>query len=284
MSDFVIVTDSTADLPPTSVREQDIRIVPLKVVFGDEILTDGVDCDGASLFKKVEQTGSLPKTSAPSPGDFAACFGPIIETGRSLLYIGISTELSSTVQNAVIAAQEYPEGSIEIVDSRNLSTGIGLLVLKAADLRREGKSLQETAETIRELTAQVKTGFVIDTLDYLYKGGRLSSLSHLVGSMLKIKPLVRVTDGKMGVADKLRGSGRKVAEVMLEQALADKERIDPARVFVTHAAADEIAAHLKEQLEQQLGGTEVLLSRAGSVISSHCGPGTVGILYIVTNS
>ena len=176
-----------------------------------------------------------------------------------------------------------PDGTVEIVDSRNLSTGIGLLVMKAADLRREGKTLQETAEILRGLTPHVKTGFVIDTLEYLYKGGRLSSLSHLVGSMLKIKPLVRVVDGKMIVADKLRGSGRKAIDVMVEQALADKGNIDPARVFVTHAAATEMAEYIKGRLEQELDVKEVLITEAGSVISSHCGPGTVGILYIGTH-
>lgn len=280
MDRFVIVTDSTSDLSPDMIRRHDIRVVPLKVVFGREVLEDGVNCDANLVFRKVQETGSLPTTSAASPGDFARLFGELANEGKKALYIGLSAEFSSTLQSAKIAAGELPEGTVEIVDSRNLSTGIGILVMKAAQLREEGGTLAETAAAIRAMTDRVRTAFVIETLEYLYKGGRLSALSHMIGSMLKIRPLVKVVDGRMIVGEKIRGSVEKGYQVMLERVLADRDQIDPSLVFVTHAGAKEAAEGLKEKLEAELPGAAVVVTEAGSVISSHCGPGTAGIIYL----
>jgi len=280
MDRFVIVTDSTSDLSPDMIRRHDIRVVPLKVVFGREVLEDGVNCDANLVFRKVQETGSLPTTSAASPGDFARLFGELANEGKKTLYIGLSAEFSSTLQSAKIAAGELPEGTVEIVDSRNLSTGIGILVMKAAQLREEGGTLAETAAAIRAMTDRVRTAFVIETLEYLYKGGRLSALSHMIGSMLKIRPLVKVVDGRMIVGEKIRGSVEKGYQVMLERVLADRDQIDPSLVFVTHAGAKEAAEGLKEKLEAELPEAAVVVTEAGSVISSHCGPGTAGIIYL----
>lgn len=280
MDNFVLVTDSTSDLAPEMIREHDIRVVPLKVVFGNEVLEDGNQCNGELLFQKVRESGVLPTTSAASPGDFAHVFEDIVKEGKKALYIGISSDLSSTLQSAKIAADDLPEGTVEIVDSRNLSTGIGILVMKAAELRKQGKSLSETAETIRGLTDKVRTAFVIETLEYLYKGGRLNALSHLVGSMLKIRPLVAVQEGKMIVSEKIRGSVKKGFDVMLDRVLAEKNRIDSSLVFVTHADAAEAAGQLKAALEQEMPDARFAVTKAGSVISTHCGPGTAGIIYL----
>lgn len=281
MKPFVIVTDSTSDLLKSDVMLHKIEVVPLKVIVGEQEFVDGVDCNGQLIFQLVEKNGVLPKTSAASPADIEASFERIRAAGGNALFIGISSELSATIQNAFIAKQAFEDMDIEIVDSRNLSTGIGLLVMKAVDLAREGKTLKETADIIRKMADQVRTGFIIETLEYLYKGGRLSGMQHLFGSMLKIKPLVRVEQGKMLVAEKLRGSQRKVAETLIEQALADKDRMDTARLFVTHAAAEEVAVDLKERLMKELLVQEVIVTEAGSIISSHCGPGTVGIIYLI---
>lgn len=280
MDNFVLVTDSTCDLSPDMIRRYDIRVMPLKVVFGEEVLEDGVNCDGATVFRKVKEKGALPTTSAASPGDFAELFGNLAKEGRNILYIGISSDFSSTLQSAKIAADDLPEGTVEIVDSRNLSTGIGIQVMKAAKLREEGKSLAETAEAIRAMTGNVRTAFVIETLDYLYKGGRLNALSHMIGSMLKIRPLVKVVDGRMIVGEKIRGSVNKGFDVMLDRVLADKANIDPSLVFVTHAGAHVAAGRIKAKLEEELPGANIAVTEAGSVISTHCGPGTAGIIYV----
>lgn len=276
-----IMTDSTSDLPPSILKEHGIGVVPLRVVFGEQSFRDGVDITTEELYRRVEESGKLPKTSAASPAEFVEYFKPHIDEGKSILYISLSSGLSATYQNALIAANEFPEGRIEVVDSRNLSTGIGLLVMKAVDYIREGESdLKRLADRLREDTARVETEFAIDTLDYLHKGGRCSGTQKVFGTMLRIHPLIKVVDGGMILADKVRGKEEKVLETLLNRALQFKDNMDPARIFVTHSMGESKARWLKEQLESRLDVREVLISDAGCVISSHCGPGTVGILFM----
>lgn len=152
MSDFMIITDSTSDLGSSITAKHGIQVVPLKVTFGEEIMADGIDCTSELIFQRVKENGILPKTSAAAPAEFTQVFEPIIQSGKQVLYIGISSDFSSTIQNAHIAAADYPEGTVEIVDSRNLSTGIGLLVMKAVECKMQGLSLQQTAALLREMT------------------------------------------------------------------------------------------------------------------------------------
>lgn len=276
-----IFADSTSDLNKDLLEKNHISIVPLYVGFGDESYKDGVQMTTKELYTKVAECDKLPKTSAPSPLDFVNAFKPFVEEGRDILYISLSSKLSSTIQNAKIAAQEFPNAKIEIVDSFNLSTGIGLLVMKAVDFVNEGMNVEDIAVKIRELVPKVETAFVPDTLDYLYKGGRCSATQALMGSVLKIRPIIKVVDGGMIVGQKARGKREKILETMLENALKDKDNMDKKRVFVTHTEGLEDANFLKEQLEKELDVEEVIITDAGCVISSHCGPNTVGILYIL---
>lgn len=280
MTRVKIFTDSTSDLSQALIKENDISIVPLYVSFGSEYYKDGVDINTEVLYKKVNDNGKLPKTSAPSPKDFHDAFKPYIDDGCDIIYIGLSSGLSSTIQNAVLASNDFPKGRIEIVDSLNLSTGIGLLVMRAADFIKEGLDVHETASKIRELVPKVKTAFVIDTLDYLYKGGRCSALENIIGSVLRIKPVIQVADGKMTVARKLRGKRDKVINSLLEFAIKNKDTISPERIMVTHSMNFEDAPYLQNQLKQNIDVQEVIITDAGCVISSHCGPMTIGILYI----
>lgn len=275
-----IFTDSTCDLTQEILTKNDISVIPVYVVFGEESFKDGVDIALEDLYKKVDECGKLPKTSATSPGDYLQAFEPYINEGSDIVYICLSSGLSSIYQNARLAAEEFPEGRIHVVDSRNLSTGIGLLVLKAVDMVKAGLNAQEIAERVSALVPKVETEFVIDTLEYLHKGGRCSGMQNLIGSMLKIHPLVKVVDGKMIMAEKLRGKRERVLETMLTRALENKDNMDPARVFVTHCTDQENAAWLKEQLAKEIKAEEIIITEAGSVIGSHCGPKTVGILYI----
>ncbi|WP_438446347.1 DegV family protein [Gorillibacterium sp. sgz5001074] len=282
MSTIQIMADSTCDLTPELIEANGIRIIPLYVVFDDRTYRDGRDLTTGQLYDRVAELGSLPRTSAPSPADFVEVFQPAVASGCSVVYISISSELSSTYQNACIAAAEFPEGAVQVVDSRNLSTGIGLTVLKAADYVRQGMtSAVELAARLREDTARVEAEFVIDTLDYLHKGGRCSGTQLFIGSLLRIHPVIKVTDGRMIVAEKLRGRMDKAAAGLLDRALEHRDRIDRTRVFVTHSMAPDTAQWLKERLEQELGSANVIVTDAGCVISSHCGPGTVGILLMM---
>ncbi|AZR72239.1 fatty acid-binding protein DegV [Anoxybacter fermentans] len=279
MGKIKIFADSTCDLTPELIKENDISIVPLYVVFDEETYRDGVDITPEELYKKVDEYGKLPKTAAASPADFQKAFEPYINEGYDILYIGISSKLSSTIQNAMIAANQFPEGRIEVVDSLNLSTGIGFLVMKAVDYVKEGLSLKEIAAKIREKVKKIETRFVVDTLEYLYKGGRCSGLQNFVASMLKIRPMIKVEDGKMGVAEKIRGRRERVLKRLLDVVLKNKDVVDGERLFITHSLGEEGAKYIKEELEKTINIKDIIITDAGCVISCHCGPKTVGIIY-----
>lgn len=281
MNNIKIVSDSTCDLTDEQIRIHDICIVPLYVIFNTENFKDGTEINTKKLYEMVDKKKILPKTSAPSPQDFYDVFEREIEKGNKIIYIGLSSKLSSTIQNASIAAAEFQNDSIEIIDSENLSTGIGLLVMKAVDLRQNGMNIKQIAENIRDLIPKVRTRFIINTLDYLYKGGRCSALESFVGGLLKIRPIVTVKSGAMVLEEKIRGRREKILSNMLANALADKDMMDEARVFITHTEALEDAVYIKEELMNRMKVKEIIISNAGCVISSHCGPGTVGILYIL---
>lgn len=280
MSSIQIVADSTCDLTPEMIREHNICIIPLHVVFGEDTYRDGIDMSTEELYAHVENDGILPKTAAPSPAEFVATFDPIISNNKKIVCICISSELSSTYQNALIASREFPDGMIEVVDSRNLSTGIGVTVMRAVDYLEQGmEEPAEIAARLRQDVQLVEAEFIIDTLDYLHKGGRCSGTQLVIGSLLRIHPVIKVVDGSMIVAEKLRGKMEKVSQSLLERALSHRNLMRTDRVFVTHSMAEENAIWLKQQLQQELQINDVIVTNAGCVISSHCGPGTVGILF-----
>ncbi|MWV44071.1 DegV family EDD domain-containing protein [Paenibacillus sp. HJL G12] len=279
MPNLKVFTDSTSDLPKVWVDQYDIGIIPLYVVFGDEQLRDGVDITPAELYERVSQNGSLPKTAAPSPADFMAAFEPHVLQGDSILYISLSSELSATYQNALIAAAEFPDASIRVVDSRNLSSAIGLLVMKAVHAARDGKSLDAIVSMLETVRPEIETEFVIDTLEYLYKGGRCSGVQNLLGSLLNIRPVIKVIDGKMTPAYKVRGKKEKAMNQMLQNALEKSDQMDNDLMIVVHSFAEDEAKYLQKALQEKTHAREVVISTAGCVISSHCGPKTIGIMY-----
>lgn len=279
MPNLKIFTDSTSDLPKMWVEQHDIGIIPLYVVFGNEELRDGVDITPVELYERVARNGNLPKTAAPSPSDFMSAFEPHVNQGDAILYISLSSELSATYQNALIAAAEYPDASIRVVDSRNLSSAIGLLVMKAVHAAAEGKSLDEIVRMLEAVRPEIETEFVIDTLEYLYKGGRCSGVQNLLGSLLNIRPVIKVIDGKMTPAYKVRGKKEKAMNQMLQNALEKNDLMDNDLILVVHSFAEEEAQYLQQVLQEKTRAREVAISTAGCVISSHCGPKTIGIMY-----
>ncbi len=273
-----ILTDSTSDLGMDIESIHAIEVIPLHVTIGDEVFLDRVEIDQEKLFHLVEKVGSLPKTAAPSIGEFEHFFA----RQEDILFIGISSKLSATMPNALLAVQEKKGGNIRLLDSLNLSTGIGLLVLRAAELCAAGKSLEEIYKEVSSCVPRVRTSFLIDTMDYLYKGGRCSALQAIAGSVLKIHPIIEVRhDGTLGVKSKARGSRQKGLQLLLEDFLSHKEEIDLRRVFITHTAAEQDAQFLRGEIMRQAAPEEVLITRAGSVIASHCGPGTIGMIYLL---
>lgn len=280
MSRIKFFADSTSDLPKAWAQQHEVGIVPLYTVFGDESLKDGVEISPEELYARVEREGRLPKTAAPSPADFITAFSPYIDEGYDILYISLSSEISSTYQNAIIASDEFPEGRVTVFDSLNLTTGIGVLVMKAVEAAEQGKSLAEIVDMLTEIRPKVDTEFVIDTLDYLYMGGRCSGMQNLIGSLLKIRPVVKVTDGKMTPAYKVRGKREKAVDQMLNNALRNVDVMDNDTIIVVHTMAEEDALRLQKTLQEQTKAKRVELSTAGCVISSHCGPRTIGLVYV----
>lgn len=271
-----IKTDSCADLGQALLNAHGIDSIPLHVlVKGEDHFDDNLTLE--FLFSSVDETGELPKTAAPSILEFSEFFS----SPEPTVYVGLSSQLSATMANAKLAREQLGRDDIYLVDSLNLSTGIGLLALKAADLRDAGLGAAEIAEAVTNARSKVRTAFVIDTMDYLYKGGRCTALQAIFGSMLKIRPVIYVRpDGTLGVLDKIRGTRKKALDSLLEGFKADLSDVDLTRVFVTHSGCVEDAEYLAGELSKLAEIKDVLITTAGSTIGSHCGPNTIGILYL----
>ena len=274
-----VITDSTADLGVEIANEFELTVIPLWVTLGGQVYQDGVNIRQKELFALIKECGELPKTAAPSVGEFTRVF----ERPGESVFIGISSKLSATIQNARLAADMLPAGKVRVIDSLNLSTGIGLLALRAAELRDQGLSAEQIEREILNSIPKVRTSFVIDTMDYLYKGGRCTALQAIAGSMLKIHPIIGVyADGTLGVKEKVRGSLQKGYQVMLDDFKSHLPELDRKRVFVTHTSDDEgDVQFLVDEVKRLAAPEEIRVTEAGSVISSHCGPRTAGILYFV---
>ena len=276
-----IIADSTCDLSPELVSRYGITVIPLYVSLGDESFRDGVNITAADVFRYVDGGGALPKTAAVTAADFLDCIAEVRKDapGDEVILITISSEFSSCYQNAVIAA-ESSEG-VYAVDSRNLSTGFGHVVLRAAALAGEGLSAKEITERLAEIIPLVDASFIVNRLDYLRKGGRCSAIAALGANLLKLKPCIAVQDGRMTVVKKYRGSYEKCVEQYVRDRLAEPEKVVPHRIFITHAAASAEAVQTADRTIRSLAPFDAITeTTAGCTVSSHCGPGTLGVLFI----
>lgn len=280
MSKIKLIADSTCDLSAELIARHDVQIQPLYVTLGEESRRDGMDINVEEIFAYVERTRTTPKTAAVTIADLVETFTPWVQQGYGIVYLSISEKMSSSYANACVAAREVG-GNIEIVDSMNLSTGIGLLVLLAGELIDAGLGVTEVAERLREAAPKVRASFIIDTLAYLYRGGRCSAVQAFGASALNLKPEIVVVDGAMRPDRKYRGNILRSAERYAADILAGAGNADFSRVFVTYSPSDEeLVAAVQRLVEQDGRFHEVLLTRAGCVVCSHCGPNTVGVIYI----
>lgn len=276
---ILILSDSTCDLSPELLERYNIKIVSLKVTLGERQFTDGVDIDPEKIYEHYSSTGELPKTSAVNIAEFEAALGNYTEQGYSVIIFTISAEMSSTFNNARLAAEGFE--NVYAVDTRNLSTGGGLLVLRAAELAESGMSAADIAAECERLTPYVDASFVIDDLEFLYKGGRCSALAAFGANLLQLKPCITVRDGKMGVGKKYRGKFSEVLKKYVAENMGDAADIDASHIFVTHAGCDEeIYMQCVEQVRSIAPDAEIHITRAGCTISSHCGRNTLGVLFI----
>ncbi len=275
-----ITSDSTCDLSPELLRQYDISITPLSVCCGEKVGADGTEITPEDIYEFVRTKGELPQTSAVNVIDYIEAFHQWVNEGYCVVHFCISSDFSSTYQNACLAAKEV--GNVFVVDSRNLSTGQGLLVLHAAEMAAKGHHAQEIWKTCTSLTKHVEASFVIDNLDYLYKGGRCSALSAFGGNLLRLKPCIEVQDGKMLPSKKYRGKIEKVMSQYVEDRLSGRSDIDKHRIFITHTKCSEEAVRAVRDkiLEIVPDFEEILETTAGATITSHCGPNTLGILFL----
>lgn len=281
MNKVMIMTDSTCDLTKELIQSRGIHVVPLYVNFGDLSYRDGVDLTTEELYAKVDELGFLPKSAAVSPGDFVNQFTHVIEAGYDIVCITIGSKLSGTHQSALLAKDMVDPDRIHVVDSNNLSSGVGLVVLKACDLRDQGLDAKTIKEKCDLITPRVRSQFAIQTMDYLYKGGRCSALSAFLGGVLAIKPIIQVNDGKLDVYKKAIGKMTRALDYMMEDYQSLYDRIDKDYVMITHSLAEKSAAYMKEKVAEIGMPKQLLETYAGCVISTHCGKGTIGILYIL---
>ncbi len=276
---ILIASDSTTDLSPELVEKYGIKILPMGVTVGDKDYTDGVDINPDMIYENYNKTGQLPKTAAINIAQFSDFFEEHTSQGYSVVFFTISTEMSSTLSNARLAAEDFD--NVYVVDTRNLSTGGGLLVLAAAEMAAEGKSAAEIAAACEELIPCVDASFVIDSLEFLHKGGRCSALAAFGANVLSLKPCITVKGGKMGVSKKYRGKFEKVLPQYIADRIGDASDIHLNRVFVTHAGCDEAIVQMCVDKVKELAPVEeLLITRAGCTVSSHCGRNTLGVLFI----
>lgn len=275
-----ITSDSTCDLSPELIKKYDIDILPLYVSMGNETKKDGLEVAPEDIYEYVDKTGKLPKTSAPNLTDLIDLFDKWHNKGYSIVHFSISSDFSSSYHSATIAAEEV--GDVHVVDSRNLSTGQGLVVLHAADLAAEGKSAGEIKAECDKLTPKVEASFVVDSIDYLRKGGRCSAIAALGANLLKLKPCIEVIDGKMTPSKKYRGKIDKVILDYVRDRLSGRDDIVKNRIFITHTKCDpETVDAVRDKInELSPGFNEILETTAGCTVTSHCGPYTLGILFI----
>lgn len=272
-----ITATSTCDLPPELLERYQITMVPLYVSFGGNTYKDGLETGPEDIFRHVEDGGQLPSTSAVNIADYQELFAELSPKYDSVLHITIGSEFSCCYQNALVAAEEF--SNVYVVDSRNLTVGQGILALEAAMAAQRGDSIEDILKMLDGMTDRVDTTFVVDKLDYLAKGGRCSSVVALGANLLKLKPCINLVDGKMSVGKKYRGAFDKILPDYVRDQLAGKN-VDLNRIFVVHTRCNPAIPTAICQLVKEYGFREVHTAVAGSTISCHCGPNTLGVIFL----
>ena len=280
MSKIHITADSSVDLTPELLKQHEIKTLPFHITIGDETFKDGITINPEILYKKVKETNTLPKTAAVSMAQYIDFFSELTKDGDEVIHFNLSSGFSCSHQNARLAAEEVP--NVYVIDSLNLSTGTALLAIKASEMAKDGKSAKEIVDTIAEGREKVEASFVVDTLEFLHKGGRCSAVAALGANLLKLRPCIEVKDGKMGVGKKYRGKIEDCFYSYVKERLAGRDDLDLTRIFITQSGSvsDEVQDEIEKIILSIAPFGEVLRTTAGCTISAHCGPGTMGILFM----
>lgn len=274
-----IISDSTCDLPQEVLEKYNITMMPLSVIKDGRQYVDGVNITPAEIFAHVAAGGELCSTAAINIGEYVELFEKYTKDYDGIIHVNISSEFSSCYQNACLAAEEFD--NVRVIDSRNLSTGQGLVVLKAYELAKTISDLDEIAEKLRNFTEKVEASFLLDRLDYMVKGGRCSAAAALGANLLNLKPCIEVKGGKMSVVKKYRGNYAKCLANYVKDRLADRDDVDKGTLFVTRTpVTDECLDAVKDAVAQYNDFQTTYWNEAGCTISCHCGPGTLGVLFV----
>lgn len=278
MKEIKVTCDSTCDLTKELYESYGIEAVPLGVYLGDDLRRDGVDVTPQEIYDYADRTGELPKTSAITVGEYQAVFSRLVNQGYQVIHVNLSSNLSASYQNACLAAEDV--GNVFVIDSKNLSTGSGSLALLAVELARSGMAAEEIRQVLEESKKKLDVSFVIQTLEYLHKGGRCSSVAMLGANLLKLRPEIVVEDGQMHVGRKYRGNMEKTILAYVRGRLEGRTDLNYDRIFITHSGVPaEIVEKVKALILELQPFREVLETTAGCTISSHCGPATLGVLF-----
>ena len=274
-----ISSDSTCDLTKELCEKYDITLMPLTVIKDGKPFADGVDITPADIFDHVAGGGGLCSTTAMNIGEYTEMFEKYSAQYDGVIHINLGSGFSSCYQNACLAAEDYE--NVRVIDSQNLSTGQGLVVLKACELAQSCNDLDELASQLREFTEKVEASFLLDQLTYMVKGGRCSTVAALGANLLNLKPCIEVKNGKMGVVKKYRGNYAKCLASYVKERLAERDDIDRNTLFVTHTVISDECEAAVEDAEKKYGNFEnVYNTQAGCTVSCHCGPGTLGVLFV----
>ena len=280
MGKIRITADSTCDLSESLLQKYEISILPLNIVLDMKSYSDGEEISPDEIYAWSEKMHTTPKTAAVAYDRALEMASAFQENGDEMIFFGISESMSTTCNVMRMVKEELNYTGMYVIDSQNLSTGIGLQVLRAAELAAQGLAAQEIVTQIEQERGRVRASFVVERLDYLAMGGRCSSVVALFGGKLKLKPRIEVTDGKMEAGKKYRGNQDKVILKYVQDMEMQLRQADPHRIFITHSGCEEaVIRSVEEYLKGLHHFEEILITRAGGVISSHCGPGTLGVLF-----
>ena len=275
-----ISSDSTCDLGNELIQRYNVGIIPLSVILGDKVYSDGVDITPQQIFDYVAATKTLPKTAACTEEEYAERFKAYLEDCDCVIHFNISSKASVTNRNATEAAKRFGK-KVRVIDSLALSTGQGLLVLKACDLAAEGKSPDEIVSTVNELRPKVNTSFVPDSLEYLHKGGRCSLAALMGAKVLKLHPMIEMKDGQLYASKKYMGSLTRCLKNYVNDIAAEYPEYDKTRCFITHSCCEkEVVDMVRELVENTFDFDEIHETVAGGVVTGHCGKNTLGVLFI----
>jgi DegV family protein with EDD domain len=278
MGKTVIITDSTAYIPAPLVQQHGIHVVPLTLVWGNETFHDGTEITPPEFYKRLKTAKVMPSTSQTTPEEFKKEFAPIIAAGDSILAILISSQLSGTVDSAVQAKAEFPNAHIEIIDTLTTAMALGYCTLAAARAVKDGAGLADAAAVARRAVDSSGVIFVVDTLEFLRRGGRIGGAAAFVGTALNMKPLLTVKDGKVDALEKVRTKGKATARMLdiVEERIGSRR---PLRIASLQAAAEEEAKALLETAGKRFSPDESVFSEVSPVIGTHVGPGTIGLAW-----